>query len=130
TLPASRRPHDRDELPRRHIKADVADNLNFMRPVPDGLDQIPNNNHDSILDENDRSSFIDGIHGCDSNSAAARRAPGHPRIRRQSDGGIRRASWLRLSRTTPAEIRREGLQVSRREYGYQRRHDERRTIAH
>jgi len=40
-------------------EGDVTDDLHFVRSVSDGLDQIPHNNHDSILDENDDSFFND-----------------------------------------------------------------------
>src|SRR5262249_23138399 len=58
-LAASRRAHDGDELSGGNVKREVANDLNFVRCVPDGLDEISDNNHDLILDENGMHSSFD-----------------------------------------------------------------------
>src|SRR4029079_10559985 len=49
-LSATRRTHHCNELAGWHIKADVTNNFDLVGSVPDGLDEISNSNHDSILD--------------------------------------------------------------------------------
>src|SRR5437899_12925542 len=96
-----------------------------MRTVPDGLDQISNSNHDSILDENDVSYFNDDGFIHDSTASGSGLQAGDSRFWRQLDGRIWRVSRLRLYRTAPSKSRGPRIHISPRQDSYERRHNQR-----
>src|SRR5437762_2754711 len=90
-LSTARRAHYCNELPRRHVKADVSNDFDFMSSVSDSLDEISNSNHDSILDPDESCTYSspDDFPGRGGSTPVDQRLPPcHSGIRRQSHGGF------------------------------------------